>query len=62
MSSRKAFGSPRTIGYTVSAIAEPNRALNASTKILDGEAVVLDERGRSDFSLFRQGGHHRQAS
>ena len=36
------------------AIAEAAKGLGASTMILDGEAVVLDDRGRSDFSLLQQ--------
>jgi len=35
-------------------IAEAARALGPATMILDGEAVVLDEDGRSDFSLLQQ--------
>jgi bifunctional non-homologous end joining protein LigD len=36
------------------AIAEAARALPVSTAILDGEAVVLDETGRSDFNGLQQ--------
>ncbi len=36
------------------AIADAARSLGVSTAILDGEAVVLDEQGRSDFSGLQQ--------
>jgi len=36
------------------AIAEAARALGPASMILDGEAVVLDEQGRSDFSLLQK--------
>ncbi len=36
------------------AIAEAARALGPTSMILDGEAVVLDEQGRSDFSLLQK--------
>jgi len=36
------------------AIAEAARALGPATMILDGEAVVLDEQGRSDFNLLQR--------
>ncbi|WP_037088549.1 non-homologous end-joining DNA ligase [Neorhizobium vignae] len=35
------------------AIADAARALSPTTMILDGEAVVLDEQGRSDFGLLQ---------
>ncbi|MGI0523983.1 non-homologous end-joining DNA ligase [Rhizobium giardinii] len=35
------------------AIAEAARSLGPATMILDGEAVVLDEQGRSDFGLLQ---------
>lgn len=36
------------------AIAEAARALGPATMILDGEAVMLDEKGRSDFGLLQR--------
>ncbi|MDP9756746.1 UNVERIFIED_ORG: bifunctional non-homologous end joining protein LigD [Rhizobium sp. SORGH_AS260] len=36
------------------AIAEAARALGPATMIIDGEAVVLDEQGRSDFGLLQK--------
>lgn len=36
------------------AIAETAQALGPASMILDGEAVVLDEQGRSDFSLLQK--------
>jgi hypothetical protein len=36
------------------AIAKAAKKLDVATAILDGEAVVLDEQGRSDFGLLQQ--------
>jgi len=36
------------------AIAEAARALGPTTMIIDGEAVILDEHGRSEFGLLQQ--------
>jgi bifunctional non-homologous end joining protein LigD len=36
------------------AIGDAAKALGSTTMILDGEAVVLDEQGRSDFGMLQK--------
>ncbi|MBB4228510.1 ATP-dependent DNA ligase [Rhizobium mongolense] len=58
ISSRKAFAFVTRGGHDWTdrfpAIAKAAKKLDVATAILDGEAVVLDEQGRSDFGLLQQ--------